>query len=107
LIFALLAEPFLSCDGVLQRANPALESCMGKHHFRERDRERSNLFGTRKINMVGVIHLAASKQLRQLGDVRRNPPRLIARQVRRRSPAGLFLEINIGVPFACAGVASI
>jgi hypothetical protein len=37
------------------------------------------------------------EQLRQLGDVRRDPPRLIAgQQLRRRSPAGLILEIDVG-----------
>jgi hypothetical protein len=33
----------------------------------------------------------------QLGDIRRDPPRLVLReQLGRRSPAGLILEIDIG-----------
>ena len=37
-----------------------------------------------------------AEQVRQLGDVDCNPPRLIAgHQMRRRSPAGFFLEIDI------------
>jgi hypothetical protein len=36
------------------------------------------------------------QQIRQLGDVGCNPPRLVAReQVRRRAPAGLGLEIDV------------
>ena len=40
---------------------------------------------------------ALTKQVRQLGDVRRDAPRLVARhQSRRRSPTGLLLEIGVG-----------
>jgi hypothetical protein len=36
-------------------------------------------------------------QLRQLGDIGRDPQRLITRQqLRRRAPAGLFLVIDLG-----------
>jgi hypothetical protein len=38
----------------------------------------------------------AFPRLRQLGDIRRNPLRLVLReQLRRRSPAGLILESSL------------
>jgi len=41
--------------------------------------------------------LASAHQLRQLGDIHRNPPRLIARhEVRRQAPPGFVLEMDVG-----------
>jgi hypothetical protein len=43
------------------------------------------------------------QQIRQLGDVGRNPPRLIlAEQLGRRSPPRLLLEMDIGKPLPSA-----
>jgi len=41
-------------------------------------------------------YLPSTQQLRQLGDIRRDPPRLIFReQLGRRSPARLVLEVDV------------
>ena len=46
---------------------------------------------------VACRALPLPHQLRQLGKVHRDPPRLVAgEQLGRRSPAELFLEIDIG-----------
>jgi len=47
------------------------------------------------VGTGACIHL--TQQLRQLGDIRRDPPRLIfGERLGRRSPTGLILEIDIG-----------
>jgi len=41
--------------------------------------------------------LRLAQQLRQLGEVRRHPPRLaLGEQLRRRAPTGLVLETDAG-----------
>jgi hypothetical protein len=46
---------------------------------------------------VGEHRLVSRSKSRQLGDTRRDPPRLVlGEHLRRRSPTGLFLKIDIG-----------
>jgi len=45
-----------------------------------------------------MSHFLFAQKFRQLGDVRRDPPRFVAReQLGCRSPAGLVLEVDIGL----------
>jgi hypothetical protein len=47
------------------------------------------------------VTLWRDKQLRQLGDIGGDPPRLVfGEQIGCRSPAGLLLEIDVGGPLA-------
>jgi hypothetical protein len=66
-----------------------IDDARPRNHFDE-------LMGLRAISTDAIVRRRA-QQLRQLGDVGRDPPRLIERhQLGRRSPAGFLLVIDEG-----------